>query len=86
MGFNRRLGFLSQDFQSQPAGKMLLDCFETNRRCMGAAMMGREFKYLFYKDAFYNKFQRANDYIMRYVRSRFHEPSTTSFNELMITS
>ena len=69
VGFNRRLGFLSPDSQSQPARKALLDCFETNRRCTGAALMGRELKYLFYRDAFYNKFQRATDYIMRYVRS-----------------
>ena len=67
VGFNRRLGFLSQDSQSQTAGKTLLECFQVNRRCTGAAMMGREFKYLFYRDAFYNQFQRATDYIIRYV-------------------
>ncbi|XP_076434658.1 1,25-dihydroxyvitamin D(3) 24-hydroxylase, mitochondrial-like [Babylonia areolata] len=66
--FNRRLGFLDPGFESSPGRRRLLDCFRTNLRCTGAAMMGREFKYLLYRDAFYRTFQQATDHIVSHVK------------------
>ncbi|XP_070183359.1 cytochrome P450 27C1-like [Littorina saxatilis] len=71
--FNRRLGFLSQDLQSRAVSQKLLECFKTNLRCTGAAMMGKEFKYLFYEDAFYKTFKKATDHIMSYVTNYLNE-------------
>nr|KAG5708124.1 hypothetical protein BaRGS_002860 [Batillaria attramentaria] len=61
------------DLESRPAQYKLLQCFKTNLHCTGAAMMGREFTYLFYRDKFYKNFERATNHIMSFISDFLHE-------------